>query len=119
MSFRTHKRAPAVPRLQAPVFAALGDETRLKLLLKLAHGKPVSLTQLSLGATITRQAISKHLRVLENAGMVQHTRAGRESHFALNPKPLDEAQAYLQTISKQWEETMLRLKMFVEWDTPG
>lgn len=106
-------------RRQAPVFAALGDETRLKLLLKLARGKPVSISQLSLGATMTRQAISKHLRVLENVGIVRHTRVGRESHFALNPKPLDEAQAYLQTISEQWDDTMLRLKAFVESDTPG
>jgi len=96
------------------VFAALGDETRLTLLAKLAKGQTASIAQLTEGTTLTRQAVTKHLRVLERAKIVHPTRAGRESLFAFDPTPIDEVAAYLQTVSKQWDAALARLKAFVE-----
>ena len=98
----------------ALVFAALGDETRLALVAKLSGGQPHSISQLTEGTKLTRQAITKHLRVLERAGIVHAARAGRESLFEFNPTPLDEAQQYLDNVSKQWDESLSRLKKFVE-----
>ena len=72
----------------APVFAALGDETRLGLVAKLCGGEPRSISQLTAGSRLTRQAITKHLRVLESAGIVRCVRAGRESLFEFNPEPM-------------------------------
>jgi DNA-binding transcriptional ArsR family regulator len=100
--------------VQAPVFAALGDETRLGLVAKLAGGTPLSIAQLSEGATVTRQAITKHLRVLEGAGLVSSARAGRESQFRLEPEPLEEARRYLELVSAAWDQALDRLKAFVE-----
>ena len=99
---------------KAEVFAALGDETRLSLLAKLAKGQTASIAQLTEGTTLTRQAVTKHLRVLELAKIVHPTRAGRQSLFAFNPAPIDEMAAYLQTVSKQWDAALARLKAFVE-----
>jgi DNA-binding transcriptional ArsR family regulator len=98
----------------APVFAALGDETRLKLVAKLCRGKAHSISQLTEGSRLTRQAITKHLHVLENAGIVRCTRAGRESHFELDPKPIADIREYLDLVSEQWDEALARLKAFVE-----
>lgn len=98
----------------ALAFAALGDEMRLLLVRRLATGKPVSISELAEGAQITRQAITKHLRVLERAEIVRSERTGRETHFLLNRRPLHELQRYLERIGGQWDETLDRLKTFVE-----
>jgi DNA-binding transcriptional ArsR family regulator len=98
----------------AAIFAALGDETRLSLIGTLSGGEPQSISRLAQGSQLTRQAITKHLRVLEGAGMVQSIRAGRENLFELRPKPLKDAQAYLERVSGQWDDALGRLKSFVE-----
>ena len=89
---------------------------RLSLVTKLAGGTPLSVTQLCEGAPVTRQAISKHLRVLEDAGLVHAVRRGRESLYALTPEPLDEARRALDQVAQQWDGALARLKAFVEED---
>jgi DNA-binding transcriptional ArsR family regulator len=96
------------------VFAALGDETRLALVAKLAGGEPRSISQLTAGSKLTRQAITKHLRVLEAAGVVRGVREGRESLFEFNPRPIEGLKEYLESVSKQWDQALGRLKAFVE-----
>lgn len=96
------------------MFAALGDETRLALLARLAGGQPCSIAQLTHGSRLTRQAITKHLRVLQRAGMVRCARRGRESRFAFNPQPIEGAREYLDFVSQQWDQALSRLKSFVE-----
>ena len=108
------RRSLAERKAHAPVFAALGDETRLSLVAKLCGGQPRSISQLAEGSKLTRQAITKHLRVLENAGVVRGTRSGRESLFAFQPEPVEETRAYLDRISEQWEQALIRLKSFLE-----
>ena len=98
----------------APVFAALGDRTRLSLLAELSDGQTRSIAGLSAKSKLTRQAITKHLRVLENAGLVSSTRVGRESQFAFRPEPIAQARSYLDDVSAQWGEALSRLKSFVE-----
>ncbi len=99
---------------QAPVFAALGDETRLLLVKKLSCRQPFSISRLTKGSRLTRQAITKHLRVLEGAGIVHHIRAGRESLFELDPAPIEELKDYLDRVSARWDQALNRLKAFVE-----
>ena len=106
--------AAAVLRTRASVFAALGDETRLGLLAKLTSGEPQSITRLTSGTRLTRQAVTKHLRVLEGAGVVRASRVGRESRFALDPRPILDAQTYLDHVSQQWDNALARLKALVE-----
>ncbi|HYL71195.1 MAG TPA: metalloregulator ArsR/SmtB family transcription factor [Steroidobacteraceae bacterium] len=101
-------------RQHAAVFAALGDETRLALVAALAAGAPRSIAQLTGGSRITRQAITKHLRVLESAGVVRSARRGRESLFELDPAPLTEMQEYLGRVAEQWDQALARLKSLVE-----
>lgn len=101
-------------RQQAPLFAALGDEVRLGLVAKLSRGTALSISQLADGVPITRQAITKHLRVLEQAGVVRGARRGRESLFRLEGRTLREARESLETISQQWDDALARLKAFVE-----
>jgi DNA-binding transcriptional ArsR family regulator len=101
-------------REHAVVFAALGDETRLALLARLGDGRPASISQLTEGSKLTRQAITKHLRVLERARIVHGVRAGRESLFELDPKPMEELKEYLSLVSEQWDQALGRLKAFVE-----
>jgi DNA-binding transcriptional ArsR family regulator len=96
------------------VFAALGDETRLLIIARLSDGRPCSIAQLTLGSELTRQAVTKHLRVLENARLVRGVRAGRESRFELDPQPLADAREYLAGVSGQWDQALDRLKAFVE-----
>ena len=98
----------------APVFAALGDETRLSLVVKLCGGQPHSISQLTEGSKLTRQAITKHLRVLESVGIVHGVRTGRESVFEFDPKPIEEIRGYLDLVSEQWDQALARLKSFVE-----
>jgi DNA-binding transcriptional ArsR family regulator len=99
---------------RAAVFAALGDETRLSLVGKLSQGEPQSISRLAKGSALTRQAVTKHLRVLEGAGVVRSVRAGRESLFAFRPEPLRELRSYLERVSDQWDDALARLKSFVE-----
>jgi len=96
------------------MFAALGDETRLSLVVKLSNGEPHSISQLTEGTRLTRQAVTKHLRVLEGVGIVKGVRSGRESLFAFNPKPMDELKEYLDLVSQQWDQALARLQSFVE-----
>jgi DNA-binding transcriptional ArsR family regulator len=102
------------PPSHAPVFAALGDDTRLALVVRLSTGQRHSISELARGSPLTRQAITKHLRVLENAGIVRGIRAGRESLFHLDPEPLKQSREYLDAISAQWDDALARLKSFVE-----
>jgi len=99
---------------RAAIFAALGDETRLSLVGKLAGGQRQSISQLAGGSSLTRQAITKHLRVLEGAGVVQSAHVGRESLFELRPEPLKDVRAYLERVSGQWDQALTRHKSFVE-----
>jgi DNA-binding transcriptional ArsR family regulator len=107
-------RANAALARSAPVFAALGDATRLRLVARLSGGGPMSIARLTAGFPITRQAITKHLRVMEDVGLVRSSHHGRESVWQLEEKRLAEARRHLQTISAQWDETLGRLKNFVE-----
>jgi DNA-binding transcriptional ArsR family regulator len=104
---------------RAHLFAAFGDETRLMLVAKLCDGQQHSISELSeaqplVGPKLTRQAITKHLRVLERARIVHAVRRGRQSLFELNPKPLDGMREYLELVSEQWDRALGRLKSFVE-----
>jgi len=107
-SDRFHEADPAL------IFAALGDETRLALLTKLSDGQARSIAKLSADTKLTRQAITKHLHVLENAGLVSSNRAGRESQYALEARTVAEASAYLDRVSQQWDDALSRLRAFVE-----
>ena len=100
------------------IFAALGDSTRLDLIDRLCDGEARSIAQLTDGSGLTRQGVTKHLRVLERAGLVSSSRIGRESRFRYCPEPVEEARSYLDTVSRQWDDALLRLKAFVE-DEPG
>lgn len=107
-------RAARSLEASAPVFAALGDETRLRLVSRLGDEGPLSIVRLTDGADVTRQAITKHLRVLEDAGLVRGTRDGRQSVWELEPRRLAEAQRALDAISRQWDDALERLKAMVE-----
>jgi DNA-binding transcriptional ArsR family regulator len=113
MSCRTHKRTASKQRDPALIFAALGDDTRLFLVAKLSGGEPRSIAQLTAGSRVTRQAITKHLRVLESAKILRSVRTGRENLFQFDPQPLDEAKAYLDQVSRQWDQALARFKAFV------
>ena len=111
--------SPANRRAQASVFSALGDPTRLALVAKLSTGDPRSIAQLTTGSRLTRQAITKHLRVMEHAKLVRCTHSGRETLFTFNPKPLLELSEYIALVSAQWDQALLRLQTFVESQPPG
>jgi DNA-binding transcriptional ArsR family regulator len=98
----------------APIFAALGDRTRLSLLKKLSTGGSQSIARLSVDTHLTRQAVTKHLRVLEDAGLVRVSRIGRESQYVFQPEPIAAARTYLDDVSQQWSDALERLKTFVE-----
>ena len=98
----------------ASAFAALGDPTRLSLLAKLSRGKPHSISQLAHGSHLTRQAITKHLRVLERAKVVRCVRSGRHSLYQLDLQPVHELRDYLDRISAERDKALSRLKSFVE-----
>jgi DNA-binding transcriptional ArsR family regulator len=106
--------AVRAPKSAAPVFAALGDATRLKLVGRLVDGQPRSIAQLADGLDLTRQGVTKHLRVLQRAGIVKARAVGRECRFTYVPEPVDRARSYLETVSVQWDEALARLKTFVE-----
>jgi DNA-binding transcriptional ArsR family regulator len=98
----------------APVFAALGEPTRLTLVAKLCAEGPLSISRLSEGTGVTRQAITKHLLTLADAGLVHDTRSGRERIWQLETKRLEKARRCLDQISDQWDDAMARLRAFVE-----
>jgi DNA-binding transcriptional ArsR family regulator len=98
----------------ALLFAALGDDTRLALVARLLSGEPASIAHLASRMPLTRQAVTKHLRVLERAGVVHSVRCGRESQFVLDPRPLHALRQYLDRVSNQWDQPLARLKSFVE-----
>jgi DNA-binding transcriptional ArsR family regulator len=102
-----------LPR-SATVFAALGDETRLRVVTRLGKEGPLSLARLTEGEEVTRQAVSKHLQVLALAGLIEGKREGREQIWRLSAAGLSEARGLLDQISGQWDDTLLRLKSFVE-----
>jgi DNA-binding transcriptional ArsR family regulator len=98
----------------APVFAALGDETRLKLITRLCREGPLSISRLSEGASMTRQAVSKHLGTLEESGLVQANQRGRERIYEIAPARLRAAQRYLDHVSAEWDSAIERLRAYVE-----
>ena len=114
MSRKSRNSVVSEGRAHASVFFALGDETRLALIARLAGGHPCSISELTRGSRVTRQAISKHLRVLETAGMVRSVRHGREHRYEFSPQPIDRAKQYLDFVSAQWDEALGRLRSFVE-----
>jgi DNA-binding transcriptional ArsR family regulator len=102
------------PGRTAPIFAALGDETRLRIVARLSAGGPMSIARLTSDASVTRQAVTKHLHVLAHAGLARSSRLGRESVWELRPEPLDAARHCLNGISAQWDAALERLKLLVE-----
>ena len=106
------RTAPA--REAAPLFAALGDPTRLQLLARLGSEGPRSITGLSRASAVSRQAVTKHLDVLAGAGLVRSRRQGRERIWELEPARFDDARRYLENLSRQWDAALERLKAFVE-----
>jgi DNA-binding transcriptional ArsR family regulator len=99
-----------------PVFAALADATRLKLIGRLSSDGPLSITRLSDGTGVTRQAITRHLETLGDAGLVRNARRGRERVWELDRKRLEKAQQYLDQVAAQWDAAADRLRAFVEKD---
>jgi DNA-binding transcriptional ArsR family regulator len=98
----------------APVFAALGDETRLAVIARLCTEGPLSIARLSEGAAVSRQAVTKHLETLAQAGLVRDARLGRERIWQLEPRRLDVARRELDRIAAQWDAALGRLRAFVE-----
>jgi len=98
----------------APVFAALGDPTRLRLLARLCAAGPMSIVRLTSGSDVTRQAVSKHLNVLAGAGLVRGRRRGRESVWEVEPGQLLAARRFLDLMSLWWDDVLGRLKAAVE-----
>jgi DNA-binding transcriptional ArsR family regulator len=101
-------------RGSAAIFAALGDKTRLDLVGRLCSGGPLSIARLTAGADITRQAITKHLNILADAGLVRDIRVGRERLWEVETRQLEEARRCLDRISSQWDDALARLKLAVE-----
>ncbi|HEX3703745.1 MAG TPA: metalloregulator ArsR/SmtB family transcription factor [Vicinamibacterales bacterium] len=111
---RLRKTGAAPPAGSASVFAALGDDTRLRLLSRLCDDGPMSMAKLTAGFPMTRQGVSKHLKVMEQAGLVRRTLRGRESVWQLEAKRIADARRYLDLIAAQWDAALDRLKHFVE-----
>jgi DNA-binding transcriptional ArsR family regulator len=99
---------------RAPLFAALGDRTRLRLVVRLGSEGPLSIARLTEGTDVTRQAVAKHLRVLADAGLARGVRRGRERLWQLDPARLDEVRRELERIAGHWDEALARLKAAVE-----
>jgi DNA-binding transcriptional ArsR family regulator len=101
-------------RNSAPIFAALGDQTRLRLIAVLCAGGAMSIAQLTFGTDITRQAVTKHLHVLADAGLVRDVKVGRERLWQFEPTQLEEARRSLEVIAQQWDHALMKLKQVVE-----
>jgi len=110
------RTARKTPRTQdaAPIFAALGDPTRLRLVTQLCQQGPLSIARLTEGSEVTRQAVTKHVRALEEAGLVRESRMGRERVWELRSARLEEVKRYLEAISTQWDGALTRLRALVE-----
>jgi len=108
------KRSGSGIRRAAPVFAALGDSARLTLMVRLSRGESLSITRLAEGLPMSRQAVTKHLHVLENAGLIRCRKRGREQQWQLDDLPLFEARRILERISQDWGDALGRLKAFAE-----
>lgn len=102
---------------ESDVFAALGDETRLNLVTLLSDGTERRITELAAPISISRQAVSKHLKILERAGLVAAQRVGRETRYRLKPETLSDAQTYLATLSEQWDRALKQLQTHVDEDS--
>jgi DNA-binding transcriptional ArsR family regulator len=111
---RLRPQASAGLHESAPIFAALGDETRLQIVARLCAEGPLSITRLSEGAGVTRQAITKHLNALSAAGLARHAKSGREQIWELETRRLEMARRCLDRISDQWDVAIDRLKALVE-----
>src|SRR3974390_2802327 len=116
----TRRAAAKLKPLQnyAPVFAALGDEARLRLVVALCVGGALSITQLTMGMYISRQAVTKHLAVLAAAGLVRDTKVGRERRWESEPAQSDAARRSLELIARQWDHALAKLKLAMENDRP-
>jgi DNA-binding transcriptional ArsR family regulator len=108
------RAAAAAFTAAAPIFAALGDQTRLRLVARLGTEGPLSITRLTAGTDVSRQAVTKHLLVLADAGLARSVPQGRERLWQLQPEPLDEVRRSLDLISRRWDESLARLKAAVE-----
>ena len=106
--------ANAALKRSAPIFAALGDTTRLRVVSRLSSEGPLSITQLTEGADVTRQAVTKHLNVLATAGLVRDFHQGREHVWELKTQQIEEARRALDVISRQWDAALERLRAMVE-----
>ncbi|MGB6449369.1 MAG: metalloregulator ArsR/SmtB family transcription factor [Steroidobacteraceae bacterium] len=111
---RSHASAAVRIPEAAPLFAALGDETRLRIVARLCDDGPLSIARLTDGSGVTRQAVTKHLRALSEAGLVRGERDGRERIWKLQPRRLAEVHRYLEQISEQWDRALGRLRALVE-----
>jgi DNA-binding transcriptional ArsR family regulator len=106
--------AGARARLAAPLFAALGDQTRLEILMRLSASGPESIARMSAKAAVSRQALTKHLRVLSDAGLIVGERHGREHIWRLQPRRFRDAHDHLEQISREWDDALERLRAFVD-----
>lgn len=106
--------APSPAPSPATIFGALGDPTRLAMLAQLSDGRARSIAALASGSELTRQAVTKHLRVLEGAGLVASLKVGRESRYHFRPAAVQTAASWLDQVSAQWDAALGRLKAFVE-----
>ncbi|MFO0676228.1 MAG: metalloregulator ArsR/SmtB family transcription factor [Polyangiaceae bacterium] len=109
-----HRKSLAALDAPAELFAALGDTTRLRVLFRLSQEGRLSVSALTEGARVSRQAVTKHLEVLEDAGVVRSSKAGRARVWQLEPRRLAEAKKHLDTISRQWDESLVRLRSLVD-----
>lgn len=101
------------PRHMEAVFSALADPTRRELMSKLSQG-PVSATGLSRGMPVTRQAVSKHLAALAEAGLVEAERSGREVLYRLTPGPLNEAASWMADVGADWDDRLARMRSMLQ-----
>lgn len=99
---------------RAPVFDALGDANRLRILTRLCDGGPCSTTEVTQAVPVTRQAATKHLVLLEAVGLVSSQRRGRERIWRIQPEPLTDASDYLTSLSRRWDRAIDRLRAYVE-----
>jgi DNA-binding transcriptional ArsR family regulator len=111
---RSHQAVAPVLTQAAPVFAALGDQTRLNIVVRLCSRGPQSIVDLTQGTNVSRQAITKHLLALAQAGLVRSTREGRERIWEVRTKRLADARQYLDQIAAQWDVALKRLRAAVE-----
>ncbi|MCV7401470.1 helix-turn-helix transcriptional regulator [Mycobacterium fragae] len=98
----------------APLFDALGDPNRLRIVVRLCDGGPSSTSQVSQAVPVTRQAATKHLELLQAAGLVSSSRRGRERIWTLQTRPLAQASDYLNQLSRRWDAAVDRLRAYVE-----